>query len=54
MEEYGISIIAVEGELEEILNELSKAQATIFNCYRKLQSLGVLTITKKETDEGKG
>lgn len=40
-----------EGEIEKTLEELKKAQETIYRCYRKLDTLGVLHITEKATSE---
>ncbi len=36
-----------EGELEEIFEELSEAQETIYKCYDRLKMLGVLKMEKK-------
>lgn len=46
MTDYNIRIEVEDGEVEEILKELNEAQETIYKCYNKLQSLGVLKIKK--------
>jgi|GEM_PF-7080487 len=38
------------GELEQIMRELAEAQEKIYDCYRRLGSLGFLTI--EETTSG--
>lgn len=47
MTSYYIKIKAPEGELEKIMNELAEAQSKIYECYRRLEDLGVLTIEKE-------
>lgn len=46
MNKYLISIKCKEGELEQIMDELQKAQRTIYTCYTRLQEMGVLTLEK--------
>lgn len=46
MTKYGIKIEAKQGELEGIFEELEKAQEKIYECYCKLQQLGVLIISE--------
>jgi len=36
-----------EGELKEIMDEIDKAQNTIYRCYNRLTDLGVVSIKKK-------
>ncbi|MCH5315760.1 MAG: hypothetical protein J1E81_07590 [Eubacterium sp.] len=50
MNNYNIRIEIEDGEVKQILKELNEAQETIYKCYIKLQSLGVLKI--KESPEG--
>ncbi|MBO6301086.1 MAG: hypothetical protein J6N15_01440 [Ruminiclostridium sp.] len=47
MDKYGLSISVPEGKVKEILDRLTEAQKTIYDCYCELGNLGVLTITKK-------
>ena len=42
-----IHIEIPEGRVKEILDELTKAQETIYKCYAELERLGVLTIKEK-------
>ena len=49
---YFIKIKAPEGELEKILNELAEAQTKIYECYQRLEDLGVLTFEKGEAASG--
>lgn len=51
MDNYGLRICVPEGKVKEILDRLTEAQKTIYECYNELQQLGVLTITEK-TDSG--
>lgn len=46
MTRYGIKIEAKQGELEGIFKELEEAQEKIYECYCRLQQLGVLTISE--------
>lgn len=46
MTNYSIRIEVEDGEIEQILKELNEAQETIFKCYNRLQTLGVLKIKK--------
>ncbi len=48
---YFIQLEIPEGELKEIMDELNKAQETIYKCYGRLQELGAVTI-KKQADSG--
>ena len=47
VDKYGLSISVPEGKVNEILDRLTEAQKTIYDCYCELEHLGVLTITKK-------
>ena len=49
MTNYVIKIEAKQGELKSILDELNEAQEKIYECYSRLQNIGVLTIS--EADE---
>jgi len=51
MMKYVIKIEVQDGEIEKIMNEIDEAQKTIYQCYGKLQNLGVLKIAKKEASE---
>ncbi len=46
MQNYSIRISVPDGEVKRILDELTKAQETIYKCYNKLQELGVVTISE--------
>lgn len=47
-----IRIEIQDGELEQIMEELSQATETIYKCYSKLKTMGVLVIKKEEADSG--
>lgn len=47
MSPYGIRIDVPEGEVKKILDELDKAQQTIYDCYSRLERLGVINIVEK-------
>lgn len=47
MRRYMIRIDVPEGEVKEILEELDKAQQTIYNCYSRLEAMGVINIIEK-------
>ena len=47
MDKYGLSISVPEGKVNEILDRLTEAQKTIYDCYCELEHQCVLTITKK-------
>lgn len=47
MGEYMAVISVPEGELDEIMEKLHEAQETIYQCYRRLESMGVLRVEKK-------
>ncbi len=49
MNNYDIRIEIQEGEVKEILDKLNEAQETIYNCYNRLQEIGVLTLKEKPT-----
>lgn len=54
MNGYVVRIEVPEGEVQEILEELEKAQRVILDCYDRLDKLGILTVRKKESSqEGK-
>lgn len=50
MNRYAIDIEIPEGKVKEILDRLTEAQETIYECYTELTKLGVLTI--KEATSG--
>ena len=39
-----------DAELKEIFNELNKAQETIYKCYSRLQSLGIVKFKKSPSE----
>lgn len=39
-----------DAELKEIFNELNKAQETIYKCYSRLQSLGIVKFKKPSSE----
>lgn len=47
-----IQVEIQDGELEQIMEELSQATETIYKCYSKLKVMGVLVIKKEEADSG--
>ena len=49
MNNYDIRIEIQEGEVKEILDKLNEAKETIYNCYNRLQEIGVLTLKEKPT-----
>ena len=52
MNSYGIRIVVHDGELKQVLHELSAAQAKIYECYNKLEQLGVLVIGNEVPTSG--
>ena len=48
MNKYFVEIEVPKGELEEIMEELARAQETIRACYKRLEDLGVLVIRERE------
>lgn len=44
MNGYSVRMVVKEGEIKEIMDRLRKAQKTIYECYKELQELGVLTV----------
>ncbi|MCI8993000.1 MAG: hypothetical protein HFG80_09845 [Eubacterium sp.] len=44
MNGYFVRMEVKEGEIEKIMDRLTKAQETIYECYGELQELGVLTV----------
>ena len=48
MNVYSVSIKVDDKELKEILEELTKAQETIYQCYSRLNNLGNNEFCKKE------
>lgn len=52
---YAIRIEVPDGKVRELLERLDAAQQEIYNCYRELDELGVLTmqrVDEKGTDSG--
>lgn len=47
MKRHMIRIEIPEGRVKEILDQMTKAQETIYECYQELESLGVVTVTEK-------
>lgn len=45
---YEIRIEVKQGEVKKILEELDEAQEKIYDCYRRLQDIGVVTISGAE------
>lgn len=55
MNPYILKIAVKDGEIDKILKDLTKAQETIYQCYRRLEELGVLVIDKAaETENAAG
>lgn len=51
MNRFVIQIEVPEGKVKALLDELTKAQETIRNCYYELDRLGVLTIKEKTASD---
>ena len=45
---YSIRIEVTDGEVGEILKSLADAQEKIYECYQRLQGIGVLTIVPND------
>ena len=43
MNGYSVRMEVKEGEIKKIMDRLTKAQETIYECYGELQELGILT-----------
>ena len=41
---YSVRMEVKEGEIKKIMDRLTKAQETIYECYGELQELGILTV----------
>ena len=41
---YSVRMEVTEGEIKKIMDRLTKAQETIYECYGELQELGILTV----------
>ncbi len=52
MTSHLVRIEIPEGEVKQILDELNEAQSKIYECYSRLQGLGVLTVVKKDAAGG--
>lgn len=52
MTSHLVRIEIPEGEVKQILDELNEAQRKIYECYSRLQGLGVLTVVKKDAAGG--
>lgn len=52
MSKYLMQVSVQDGELESIMKELSDAQEKIYECYKRLENLGVLTIKKEKAVSG--
>lgn len=48
MDDYYLKLQVDNEELNEIFKALEKAKETIYDCYFKLQSMPICTVTKKE------
>lgn len=48
MTEFVVTVSMPEGELEDIMKKLTEAQETIYECYSRLEKLGVLRLEKKD------
>jgi len=52
LSDFVVHISVPDGELDEIMKRLNEAQETIYQCYSRLEKLGVLRIEKKDTASG--
>ena len=50
---YGIRITIKDGEVEKIMKEIDEAQMKLYDCYKRLKELGIVTI-EKTADENAG
>ena len=53
MNGYSVRMEVKEGEIKKIMNRLTKAQETIYECYGELQELGILTVVSDDDDKKK-
>lgn len=51
MDKYSINIEIPKGELKEILDKLTDAQETVYECYSRLEQLGVLKMVEATSDK---
>lgn len=51
MQNYYIRIEVPEGEVKNILDELAQAQNKIYECYNRLEDLGVVVVKEQTTSE---
>lgn len=51
MNGYSVRMEVKEGEIKKIMERLTKAQETIYECYGKLQKLGVLTVVPADNEK---
>ncbi len=54
MNKYVTIIEVRDGQLQEIMEEMHKAQETILDCYHKLQNMGVVTVRKAASENADG
>lgn len=54
MDKYAVRIEIQDGEIEEIMETLRKAQETIYDCYNSLRDLGVVAIRKAVNENADG
>ena len=53
MNGYSVRMEVKEGEIKKIMDQLTKAQETIYECYGELQELGILTVVSDDDDKKK-
>ena len=53
MNGYSVRMEVKEGEIKKIMDRLTKAQETIYECYGELQELGILTVVSDNDDKKK-
>ncbi len=53
MNGYSVRMEVKEGEIKKIMDRLTKAQETIYECYGELQELGILTVVSDDDDKKK-
>mgnify|MGYP001050882605 FL=1 len=51
MNGYSVRMEVKKGEVKKIMDRLTKAQETIYECYNELQELGVLTVVPDDEEK---
>ena len=51
MNGYSVRMEVKKGEVKKIMDRLTKAQETIYECYNELQELGVSTVVPDDEEK---